>query len=82
MDRVSRHAGEKAKKWKNIVPLFQPAYSPELNPVEHLCHCIRENGGFKNKTFNSLSEVEMQLMTELDNLSKNKNTVKSIILFL
>ena len=61
MDRASWHTGEKAKQWKNIVPLFQPAHSPELNPVESLWHHIREKGGFKNTTFSSMEEVENRL---------------------
>lgn len=79
MDRASWHTGEKAKKWDNIVPLFQPAYSPELNPVENLWHHIRENGKFKNTTFKSMEAVEERLSYELINL--DKKTVKSISLF-
>ncbi|KAA6306851.1 hypothetical protein EZS27_041484, partial [termite gut metagenome] len=33
MDGASWHRGDKLKKWENIVPLFQPAYSPEVNPT-------------------------------------------------
>lgn len=79
MDRASWHTGEKTQKWNNIVPLLNPPYSPQLNPVENLWAHIRENGGFKNTTFNSLREVEINLEKELKNL--NKNTVKSITLF-
>jgi transposase len=79
MDRASWHTGDKVKKWKNIVPLFQPAYSPELNPVENLWHHIRENGKFKNTTFESMEAVEDRLSEQLRNL--DKNTVKSISLF-
>ena len=57
MDSASWHTGEKTKKWENIVPLFQPPYSPELNPVEHIWHHIRESYNFKNKTFSSMKEV-------------------------
>ncbi|KAA6347420.1 hypothetical protein EZS27_005104 [termite gut metagenome] len=81
MDRASWHTGEKAKKWENIVPLFQPPKSPELNPVEHLWHHIREKGNFKNHTFHSLSEVEMHLMAELKKLSLDFDTVKNITQF-
>ena len=79
MDRASWHTGEKAKQWKNIVPLFQPAHSPELNPVESLWHHIREKGGFKNTTFSSMEEVENRLSEQLKNL--DKKDVKSICLF-
>jgi len=79
MDRASWHTSLKTGKWNNIVPLFQPAYSPELNPVENLWRHIREDGGFKNATFNTLKEVELKLAEKLKNL--DKMTVKSITLF-
>lgn len=79
MDRASWHTRGKTNKWENIVPLFLPPYSPELNPVENLWHYIRENGSFKNTTFNSLNEVENKLATELNNL--DVETIKSICLF-
>ena len=75
MDRASWHTGDKTKKWEHIIPLFQPPYSPELNPVECIWHLIREDGGFKNKTLNTLDEVELKLEEYL------KNTVKSTTFF-
>ena len=79
MDRASWHTGEKAKNWDNIRPLYLPAYSPELNPVENLWHHIREKGNFKNTTFSSMEEVEERLVENLNKL--DKETVKSICLF-
>jgi len=79
MDRASWHTGDKTKKLENIVPLFQPSHSPELNPVENLWHHIRENGQFKNNTFNSIEDVQNKLVEELNKL--DKKTVKSITLF-
>ena len=79
MDRASWHTGNKARKYDNIVPLFQPAHSPNLNPVENLWHHIREKGNFKNTTFNSMEEVENRLVETITKL--DKKTVKSICLF-
>lgn len=79
MDSASWHTGDKARKWENIVPIFQPPYSPELNPVEHIWHHIRETYNFKNKTFNSMQEVEDKLVVALNGL--DKKTVKSISRF-
>lgn len=79
MDSASWHTGDKAKKWDNIVPCFQPPYSPELNPVEQIWHHIREFYQFKNYTFKSMNEVDEKLsfaLSELDN-----DTVKSITLY-
>jgi len=79
MDRASWHKSITNGKWENIVPLFQPPYSPETNPVENLWHHIREDGGFKNTTFNTLKEVELMLVDKLKKL--DEETVKSITLF-
>ena len=76
MDRAAWHNTE---KFENILPLFQPAYSPEVNPVENLWHHIREDGGFKNETFNTVDEVELILAEKLKNL--DEKTVKSITLY-
>ncbi|KAA6326088.1 hypothetical protein EZS27_024764 [termite gut metagenome] len=79
MDGAAWHRGDKLKKWENIVPLFQPAYSPEVNPIESLWHHIREKGKFKNTTFHSLGEVENRLVEVINAL--DKDTLKSITLF-
>ncbi|KAA6333297.1 hypothetical protein EZS27_018274 [termite gut metagenome] len=79
MDGAAWHRGDKLKKWENIVPLFQPAYSPEVNPIESLWHHIREKGKFKNTTFHSLGEVESRLVEVISKL--DKDTLKSITLF-
>ncbi len=79
MDRAAWRTGEMTKKWDNIVPLFQPAYSPQLNPVESLWHHIRKKGESKNTTFKSMAEVENRLAEVLRNL--DNNVVKSLSLF-
>ena len=79
MDRASWHTGESAQILDNIRPLFQPPYSPELNPVEILWHHIREKGQFKNRTFNSMKDVEENLSEQLKNI--DEKTVKSLSQF-
>jgi transposase len=76
MDNASWHSCR--RKTSNIVPLFQPAYSPEVNPAEHIWQYVRENGNFKNKTFDSMEEVERQLVIAVNTLLADKETVKSI----
>jgi transposase len=78
MDNASWHKSDISKKIDNIVPLFQPAHSPEVNPAEHMWQHIREKGEFKNKTFNSIEEVEDNLVMAVTSLVADKNTVKSI----
>jgi hypothetical protein len=76
MDNASWHSKE--NDIENIVPLFQPAHSPELNPAEHVWEYIRENGGFKNQTFATLPEVEQNLCVAVQNLLDDKEKVKSL----
>ena len=76
MDNASWHSKE--NDIENIVPLFQPAHSPELNPAEHVWEYIRENGDFKNQTFATLPEVEQNLCVAVQNLLDDKKKVKSL----
>ena len=78
MDNASWHSSNINKNLDNIVPLFQPAYSPELNPAENVWHYIRESGNFKNRTFNSMAEVEEQLIVATNTLLSDKEKIKSI----
>jgi transposase len=58
--------------------LFQPAYSPEVNPAEHIWQHVRENGNFKNRTFDSMEDVERQPVIAVNTLLSDKEAVKSI----
>jgi transposase len=80
MDNASWHC-EIDKSIDNIVPLFQPTYSPELNPAEHIWRYIRANGGFKNNTFDSIEEVEDNLCKAVNELLNDKNQIISITNF-
>jgi hypothetical protein len=76
MDNASWHSSR--YNADNIVPLFQPAHSPELNPAEHVWQHVKENGGFKNRTFTSIAEVELQLVSAVNTLLTDMETVRSI----
>ena len=76
MDNASWHSKE--NDIENIVPLFQPPHSPEVNPAEHVWEHIRENGGFKNKTFETIRDVEQKLCAAVLNLLDDKEKVKSL----
>jgi transposase len=81
MDNASWHGSKIGENTDNIVPLFQPSHSPELNPAEHIWHYIRESGGFKNHTFISIQEVEESLCVAVNSLLTDKNKIKSITNF-
>jgi transposase len=78
MDGASWHSGKKTKMWNNIVPLFQPPHSPELNPAECMWHHIREKYGFKNTTFTSMATVEEYLCEALCDVQNDVESIKSI----
>ena len=76
MDNASWHSSK--IDIDNIVPLFQPAHSPEVNPAERVWKHIRESGRFKNKTFDSLADVEMAICNAVNDILGNKDTIKSL----
>lgn len=61
-----------------LIPL--PAYSPELNPVEHLWDYLRDYS-FGNATFASLDEVEKALCRGLKMLHQQPQLVQSMTCF-
>lgn len=63
---------------ENISFLYLPPYSPQLNPVEHLWKYIREKKGFNNRIFNSLEEVIDNLAIALNQISNEKEIIKSL----
>jgi hypothetical protein len=81
MDNASWHSSNISKNIDNIVPLFQPSHSPEVNPAENIWHYIRESGHFKNRTFASMNEVEEALCSAVDELLTDKEKIKSITAF-
>jgi len=76
MDNASRHGNNNCIE--NIVPLFQLPHSPELNPAEHVWKEVRENGGFKNQTFDTLRDVEQKLCEAVLRLRDDKEKIKSL----
>lgn len=58
MDNASAHTTEKLKAGENIVFIFFPAYSPELNPMERFWKELKD----------WLSDYEPNTMTEVSQL--------------
>ena len=77
VDGASSHRGKDLVIPENIRLLPLPAYSPELNPQEHLWDEIREKE-FPNRVFDSLDGVKKQLGSGLVNLAKDRQRVRSI----
>ena len=78
VDGASWHTSSKLSIPSNIHLIFQPPYSPELNPMEAVWDYIKENF-FRNRFFKSMQALEDHLCVVVKNLMKEKNVIKSII---
>jgi transposase len=76
MDQAAWHKSSELPTFENIKIIFQPPYSPELNPVEHLWKYLRQKY-FWNRSWKSLSALESALVLALKKLSMDKLTVRS-----
>lgn len=80
MDQAAWHKSKSLGVFENISIVFQPPYSPELNPVEHLWKHIREKY-FWNRSWKSLNDLEDALQKALREVSQAKETVRSLSSF-
>ena len=80
VDRASWHRSQHLQLPENIRLIFQPPYSPEVNPVEHIWDELREKY-FSNRIFPSLDALQDHLCTAMNELSSNNNAVRSITYF-
>jgi len=81
LDGAGWHKSNLLQTPENIELLPLPAYSPELNPVEHIWDYVREQKGFNNYTFESINEVEDKLCTALNQIIGEKEILKSLCNF-
>jgi transposase len=81
LDGAGWHTSHGLRIPDNICLLHLPPYSPELNPVEHIWDYIREQKGFNNHTFESITAVENQLEIALKKITKEKQIIKSLCNF-
>lgn len=77
LDGASSHRGKDLVVPENIRLLPLPAYSPELNPQEHLWDEIREKE-FPNRVFDSMDGVKKQLRSGLARLARDGIRLRSI----
>jgi transposase len=80
VDGASWHRSQHLQLPENIRLIFQPPYSPEVNPVEHIWDELREKY-FSNRVFPSLDALQDHLCTAINVLSSNHNAVRSITYF-
>ncbi len=80
VDRASWHLAKRLKVPENIRLLPQPPYSPEVMPVEHVWHEIREKH-FDNHIFKSLDIVEDTLCEAFRELIAAPEQLRSMTFF-
>lgn len=68
MDGAGWHKSNKLKYPKNIRIIIQPAYSPELNPIEKLWQYIKDHT-IKNRVYKTLKELEDRVCRFLQTLT-------------
>lgn len=80
VDGASWHRSKDLHIPENIRLLFQPPYSPEVNPVEHIWDDLREKY-FVNRVFSSLDTLQELLCVALNTVSSDTDAIRSMTYF-
>src|SRR5215467_3041154 len=80
VDQAGWHRAKELQVPENMRLIFQPAYSPEVNPVEHLWEEVREKY-LHNRIFSSLEELIEVLCQALTELTEDKERLRSMMFF-
>ena len=67
VDKVGFHNSLNLSIPENVILLFQPAYSPEVNPIERLWGYVKEQ--LKWLRFEQIEELRAAVQKELNNLT-------------
>lgn len=69
LDQGTFHLAIELEIPENVALIFQPAATPELNPIERVWEYIKDRMAFKN--FASLDDLFVAMSTILDGLTRN-----------
>ena len=75
MDNAAFHHSKKLTMPKNIVPIFIPPYTPELNPAERVWQYLKDN--VCHKIFETLDDIQDEMHATIRNLLTS-DRVKSL----
>jgi transposase len=67
LDQAPAHMTNSIRWPANIIPLVQPAHSPELNPIERFWQLLKQS--LKNQVFPSLQALRERLQEIFEQLS-------------
>ena len=79
MDNASWHTSPNLVLPQSIEAVFQPSYSPELQPAEHLCQLSDEL--VANRCPSDLDDLEQRLIIQCERLMQTPERVKAHTLF-
>ena len=77
MDRAPWHTSGELKIPKNLTPIFLPARSPELNPVENIWRYLRQNW-LSNRIFEDHEDLLSAGCTAWNNLITEPTAITTI----
>ncbi len=66
LDQASCHTATAIVWPDNVIPIFQPPHSPELNPIERLWSDIKKH--FKGKNFDNLADLRDEVFDLINSL--------------
>jgi transposase len=67
LDQAGAHVATNFTWPDNVIPIFQPSHSPELNPIERVWQDLKKL--FKDKNFESLTALQQQVFQEINSLT-------------
>jgi transposase len=67
LDGAPAHRAKNLDWPENLIPLFQPAHSPEVNPIERLWQALK--GRWKGENFPSLAALRQRFSDELQQMT-------------
>lgn len=68
LDNGAFHKAQKLIIPENIVLLFQPAYSPDINPIERVWQHLKKESSWVN--FNTLADLQEKICEQLNNIGQ------------
>lgn len=70
LDQAKAHQALSLNWAENLIPVFQPAYSPELNPIERLWQFLKQQ--IKGENFATLAQLRDRLQHEFKMLTADR----------
>jgi len=67
LDQAKAHQALALRWSENLIPIFQPAHSPELNPIERLWQFLKRQ--LQGENFENLTQLRHRLQEEFQKLT-------------